>query len=639
MKLDKLFELIGIASKDNKEYREQLACQLELLREDMQTPIYGSSFDDRREWCYRCEDLLGRAAFFIRLTKDRSLIRWTRQTMLWIADQPANAWIGSGSPQTPPLIGSLATAHICRGVSTVLLFCPDLFSTEELLRIQTALREKGIAPIDRYLEPRMADPNRSRNNWCIIELSGAMFAYMALGEFEKLHTYVPFLNLLHSDYNSDFYGETVGYWNYSFTGFYTLYLMCEWIHPEILPTLSNIQTVMKPFVWAYYHRQGLFLLQNFERKAYRALTFGDCNTIFEVKPDALLYIALYHEDERVRALAAECFCEPHTDVGDCVFSCSQLMLFPFFKQTTGDPLFLPSSRLFGDGYLMYKDKWKDPSIQIAIQTGLSELPHTGAHHHADQLSFQLAKDGVVLLDDPSRCCYKLHTQTLSNGASWHSVPAFTTEDGRKLMQTATLPKLYRAGQYNRLEFFKITDRAFAVTSEASDLYPEEITSLRRTFVGIGTHILVIVDEYETALPVFETASFVGNNRRDQMQVSFAENGGTMVREGVGVKIQALQPVTSALDYAALHDRYISSVESPYHGREGSGYILRLQNEKAMSRGRSVYIVFADKAEKMENWNAILEENRVSIFCNQDLYCSVEISPLIKVLKDQSDLLA
>lgn len=636
MRLDETLRYLQKLIHTNEQYREYIYAEMERGYPDTGLPICAQK--DHRSWCYFCDDLLGRASVFIALTGDKRVIQWTRESVLWITEQDAAEWIGPNLPHTTPLVGSLATAHISRGVSYPLLLCPEIFSKDELKEIQDCLKSNGLDPIERYLQPRIDNPTKSRNNWCIIELSGAMFTCMALGDLQKLHSYIPFYNLLQTDYNSDFYGETVGYWNYSFSGFYSIHLMCSLICPEVLSEMANIQNVMRPFVWAYYHRQGLFKLQNFDRMAYRALTFGDCNTIWEVKPDTLLYIALYHEDEKIRALAAECFLEPHTDQGDDIPTFSTMILLPFLKEYPKDTSFLPPARLFGDGYLMYKNAWDNPSIQIALKTGVSEIPKTAAHHHADELSFQLSKDGVVILDDPSRCCYRLALQALSASAKSHSVPSFTTEDGEELLQTATLPKLYRKGKYNRLENARITDQAFFAISEASDLYPDEITKLRRIFVGVGDHILIIKDEYEAKVPVFETVSFIGNNRRNQMTAKLLTDGGSLAREGVGVKIQSLQPTASALESTTLHDRYMASEDSPYLGCDGSGYILRIKSTEASTEGRQFYVVFADKEKDLPFWKASRKGNTVLIFKNEKIYYTINFTNSIKILENNKDLL-
>lgn len=638
MKLEQFLKHLKEQTVSNEQYRRFIEAELKQLHVCAKDPLYAQR-DEWRPWCYACDELLGKASLLIALTHDKALIQWTRDAVLWIIHRAPAEWIGAGIPQDTPPIGTLATAHASRGASYPLLFCPDIFSEKEKEDIQKALLEKGIFPIDRYLEPRISNPRRSRNNWCVIELCGAIFASLALGDLEKVRSYLPFFKLLHTDYNSDFYGETVGYWNYSATGFFSIYLICELFCPDLLAGTVDPQTVMRPFLWAYYHRQGRFLLQGFDRYAPRGLTFGDCNTIWEVKPEVLLYIAVYHEDPRVRAIAAELFHDPDTDPDDKKPTVLTLMLLPFLKEGSADPAFLPTSKLFGDGYLLYKDAWNDPSIQIAIKAGLSELPKVGAHHHPDELSLQLAKNGIVILDDPSRCNYKLHTQALSASASWHSVPSFRTESGEELLQTTPLPTLYRSEKYNRLKSAKISERAFFAVSEASDLYPDQITQMRRTFAGAEENLLVILDEYTATEPVLETATFVGNNRHDQMKITLIESGGILAREGVGVKLQPLHPTTPTLDFAALHDRYISAVNSPYHGREGSGYLLRLQSTHATASARNFYVIFADHEENLTSWRAERKENSVLIFKNETLCYTFDFTNGVQIWKDGKDLLS
>ena len=251
-----------------------------------------------------------------------------------------------------------------------------------------SLRTKGIAAIDHWLAPFIADPARPRNNWCIIELGGAMSAAAVLGDIDKL----------------------------------------------------------------------------------RSFTFGDCSTKINISPLTVLYTAVHHKDPKVRALVSA----------------------------------------------WYKEAWFSEG-SVSMET-LALLP---------------------------QCEFK-----------------------QKVLHAAD----YKAGNYEKLEHVKLADGAFTASYEASGVYPEEITMLRRTFAGAGGNVLVIVDEYEASEPVRETASFVGNNRRREMKWTLTADGGVLTREGVGVSIHALQPVTSELDYAALHDCYSITPDSMLQGREGSGYI-------------------------------------------------------------------
>ena len=124
-----------------------------------------------------------------------------------------------------------------------------------------------------------------------------------------------------------------------------------------------------------------------------------------------------------------------------------------------------------------------------------------------------------------------------------------------------------------------------------------------------------------------------------MTVNLTENGGLLIREGVGIKIQSLQPTESSLDYAALHDRFISATDSPYHGREGSGYILRIKNTDESISGRSFYVIFADKAEKLSSWISDRKENVVIILKDQKILYTVDFTNGIKIFEGGKELLS
>ena len=618
-------------------YRDIIAHQLTSIRCETAHPGIVQEHDTN-EWWHLTEGRIGRAAFLIALTGDAALVTWTRDVVMWITRQDADAWIGPFfRRRTNPLSGTLETAHICRALTAALLFCPEIFTPEEIAEIRESLVTKGIAAIDNWLAPYIADPARPRNNWCINELGGAMSAAAALGDIEMLRGYIPLFNELHTDYNEDFYGDPMGYWSYAVTGFLSARLFCDLVVPELAAEMADVQIIINPFIWAYYRRQGMFMLQNFDKYEMRSFTFGDCSTKIDISPLTVLYTAVHHRDPKVRVLASAWYKDAWFDQGGA--GVETLILLPQCEFSGRDESFLPPSRCFGDGYLMYKDKWENPTIQIAVQTGVSEIPNCTAHRHADHLSFQLAKDGIVILDDPSRCCYRLHTQKLSESADWHSVPTFHTADGRALSQKVLRAADYAAGNYDRLEHVTLAERAFTAASEASGVYPEEITKLRRTFMGAGENVLVIVDEYEASEPVYETAAFVGNNRRREMKWTLTADGAVLTREGVGVAIHALQNTVSELDYAALHDSYSITPDSMFQGREGSGYIVRVRNKDAAASGRSVYVVFADKADALGRWSAELVGDTVTVAYDGAVRYTFDFADGVKIAEHGRDLLA
>ena len=637
MKINDLLITLRETVRTEAWYREIIERQLASIRRETARPGIVQEHDTN-EWWHISEGRIGRAAFLIALTGDAALIEWTHDAVMWVTRQDADAWIGPFfRRRTNPLSGTLETAHLCRTLTTALLFCPEIFTPDEIAEMHESLRTKGIAAIDHWLAPFIADPTRPRNNWCIIELGGAMSAAAVLGDIDKLRSYIPLFNELHEDYNEEFYGEPMGYWSYAVTGFLAARFFTDLVFPELADEMADVQIIINPFIWAYYRRQGMFLLQNIDRYEMRSFTFGDCSTKIDISPLTVLYTAVHHKDPKVRALASAWYKDAWFSEGSV--SMETLALLPQCEFKQKDESFLPPSRYFGDGYLAYKDAWENPAIQIAVQTGVAEAPKCTSHRHADHLSFQLAKDGIVILDDPSRCCYRLHTQKLSEGAGWHSVPSFTTADGRTLSQKVLHAADYKAGNYDKLEHVKLADGAFTASSEASGVYPEEITMLRRTFAGAGENVLVIMDEYEASEPVRETASFVGNNRRREMKWTLTANGGVLTREGVGVSIHALQPVMSELDYAALHDSYSITPDSMLQGREGSGYIVRVRNAEAAVSGRSFYVIFADKADALGRWAAALDGDTVTVTLDGAVRYTFDFADGVKIFENGRDLLA
>jgi len=330
----------------------------------------------------------------------------------------------------------------------------------------------------------------------------------------------------------------------------------------------------------------------------------------------LLFTSVYHKDAKVRALASAELEEMFFGDGEKEKNASvELMcLLPHRGRGKVEESEFPVSAIFGDGFMLYKDAWKDPKIQIALKCGQIEAPHVVGHRHADHLSFQLAKDGIVILDDPSLCCYRTQTHKMATSAGWHSVPGFTTvgKNPRLLEQEKMTAVNMAEDRFSRRVSAVLRDHAFAVTGEAAELYPEEITSVRRTFAAAGENVLVIRDTYTATEPVAQIATFLGNNRRRGMKWVFGDNCATMCREGVGVHIAAMQNVSLKMDYAAISDANSTYPDSPLQGREGSGYLVRMQTKAAAEEGRSVYVVFADREENLDKWSASMQGDVITV---------------------------
>jgi len=603
--------------KTDADYAAFIETQRALLCGELQQPGVTQPGDEK-DWWYTAEPRLGRTAALWAITGDGDIGAWLHGTALGIVRESADAWIGPFfRARRNPLCGMLETGHLSAAVGLTLLYAPGLFTSEELSELRVNLREKGVAPIERFLRRFYEDYSLPRNNWVISELSGLLIAACALGDAGLVRKYLPLFNEMHSDYNSDFYGEPSGYWTYSSYCFLKPHLIIEWTFPELKSEMISSAVVLNPFMWKYYRRQGTFLLQGYDEYRSRQFAFGDDGAIGgELSDNTLLYASVYHEDPMVRGLASACLekkffggeaCGKHT-------SRDVICLLPYRGREKVEESAFPPSAIFADGFMLYKDRWENPSIQIALKCGQTEAPRVVEHRHADHLSFQLAKDGVVILDDPSICCYRLTTYQLTKTPGWHSVPSFTTvgEKPRLLEQDIMKASHIAEDRHCRRVFASLEEHAFAVTGEAGELYPAEMLSVRRTFAAAGENVLVIADTYEASEPVAAIASFVGNNRRRGMKWTFGDNWARLSREGVGVHIAAMQNVSLTMDYAAINDGGSTYPDSPYQGREGSGYIVRMQTKAAAEEGRSVYVVFADREENLDKWSASMQGDVITV---------------------------
>jgi len=628
--------------KTDEVYANFIETQLRVIKKELQVPGVAQP-GDARDWWYLAEGRMGRACSLHAIIGDESLADWVHQSALMLARESADAWIGPFFRiRFTPLKGMLETGHLASAVAQPLIFTPDIFTEAEREELRTALREKAIAPLEEWLKPYYADHSLPHNNWVISELSGLFTAACALKDIALVRKYLPLFTDLHKDFNSDFYGEPEGYWDYTCSNFLKTHFILSWVFPELADEIVSPSVLITPFLWKYYRRQGTFMLQNIDEIRLRQLSFGDEATIEHTSDYIMLFVSIYHEDSQVRGLATALLEDKFiVDGGKEVASSRTLIcMLPYRgKKRVAESVF-PPSRLFADGFLMYKDRWENPSIQIALQGGHIEVPRVISHRHADQLSFQLAKDGIVILDDPSICCYRLNTYQLTRSAGWHSVPRFTTvgEDARLFDQINMNSSNIQDDRLCRRIHAAMGERAFTITAEAAELYPEEITSVRRTFAAVGENVLVIADSYIASEPVAQIASFIGNNRRRGMKWSFGDNSARMSREGVGVQIAAMQDVSLTLDYAALNDSNSTYPDSLMQGREGSGYIVRMQTNRTAESGRSIYVLFADREENLDNWSASLAGDTVTVFENGTERCTVTLGDTVSITEKGVNLL-
>ena len=123
-----------------------------------------------------------------------------------------------------------------------------------------------------------------------------------------------------------------------------------------------------------------------------------------------------------------------------------------------------------------------------------------------------------------------------------------------------------------------------------------------------------------------------------MKWSFGDNSARMSREGVGVQIAAMQDVSLTLDYAALNDNNSTYPDSLMQGREGSGYIVRMQTKRTAESGRSIYVLFADREENLDNWSASLAGDTVTVFENGTERCTVTLGDTVSIAENGVNLL-
>ena len=276
-----------------------------------------------------------------------------------------------------------------------------------------------------------------------------------------------------------------------------------------------------------------------------------------------------------------------------------IVCFPDLPHLQSVPQF-PDARRFSDGLALLKRK---NGLMMAARSGGEAIPAVVSHRHADQGALFAAYQGIVLLDDSGRCCYRLPQFLRDKTDTEHSLPFFT-EGGAALHQHILNKEDAGMPCRNQDRGHVLGEDFIWVSGEMGELYPEPMRSVSRRVLMLGDHAALVEDCWEAGRPVVAGLRFVGNNRRMEMKWQLSAGEGTLCREGVGMRVISLEGVHPKLGYGTLHDLSHVNPNGPMQGREGSAYHLLFIMDTGCEKGALRTVLLFDAADRLAKWQVL-----------------------------------
>ncbi|MEV0849626.1 heparinase II/III family protein [Streptomyces sp. NPDC049954] len=599
----------------------------------------------RVDWWYVCWERLSDVALVQALMPDERRAAWLTDEVMRICGLPADEWTGpSFRPRSSPPVGTLETAHIGLGVTTVLELCPDLFDEAQRRLVEQALVSKGLEPCRRFLEGNERVPGDGETapdvcNWYLVLLNGYAAMALATGSDADIETLPGRFRFGAALCQDDSYAEWVQYWGYAIlhlTHLYELVIAAgvpgvspEWITPlgNALPWVAqSVMFEQKRSSWG-------------EGRYTAMVNFGDTALTGRPPADALLCLARFlpHSGGTGHQGLARWLFE--TTYADFELMPGGASTFGFFNGISwrslnhladaAEPVSpsaagLATGQGFSTGAVVVRDSWQDTRTVLAARTGHDKLP-TVSHRHADDGSFVLGHRGEVLFTDPGHCCYRLQAESDAKSASAHTGWSFSDPStGETVTQSLPLTVEAQGGRVGPrlVDSPSVQGPVTVFSADLAAAYRDSaVVRARRTWISWLPHVVLIVDEIDTRHPLVVHSHFVINNRDDHLRTNRATDSRLVFRRGEAAakffqlasetdQRPSMSPVQTR--WSALHDIYSPHPNSPGQGKEGSGEVHTFSSATAGSHHRSVYSIILDEESAIQGWHIWLRSGNVAV---------------------------
>lgn len=589
------------------------------------------------DWWHFAQEYLTDGAMAYALKPTPNLAAWVRDVTLSLARRPVDDWVGPpfrGHGDGPP-IGNLETSHLSIAVAVALDLARDAFTPAERDELAAALREKGLALLMRWLAH-----NRNFANWRCVITAGVAVAAAVLDDAEHLavanHEYRLLLDVFQPDGS---YAEGVQYGNYAA---FTLMLAREALtrhNPAaeaelpLMPYAAKVRWDVYSFLYQKpLAGWGAYPLPRFAN-------FNDSAAIYRPTADLLLQIAArarerHPEEAGLARWLFDTLYTPYIDreprdratfgfVPD--FGFLTLPLLPQAAAALGpEAAGLPLAAGFSCGDSFARDAWNGRTV-LAVRGGGDPL-HGPGHLHGDLNSFVLAHNQERLLADPGHSCYRNLLHELESTSLTHNTCTFQLGGGeaRPALQESQLRDTRLQQQTTtRRPFDPATGRAAppvergarrllvaqhgqvtAIGSEAAGLYGAPLKEFTRFWLLCGAHVLFVVDQIVSAVPLKTTWHWLLNNRDSMLDLRLFQPDRLVARRGnAGMKLFHLGKGSMGGPlYSYVHDAYHSLPSQLGEGKPGSGLLMSFaESEPALAR-TVVHACVVDDVASIGGWH-------------------------------------
>lgn len=587
-------------------------------------------------WWHCASEYLTDAAMVYALKPTAALQSWLRSCTLEIVRRPVSDWVGPPfrDQKAKPPIGHLETGHLTWSVGIVLDLAPDLFDADEQAEIRCALKEKGIALCQRWLEK-----TEYLNNWRCVLNAGIATAAAVLDETEVLaeatEAFQRDVDVFQKDGS---YSESLQYGNY--TG-YCLMLTREAIVPHT-PS-KNTSLALDPYVkkprWdvaSLFYKKPLQGWGIHPRP--RSANFNDSAAMYRASGDFLLHVAARakktHPTEAGLArwlfdtLYLPSFEQgPHDQASFGFINDLGFLTLPLFAQACApispEEAGLPLTDAFSCGDILTRDAWPSQGGRTVLAIhGADQGLHAPGHLHGDLNSFILVHNDERLLVDPGHSCYRGLLHGTETSTRTHNTCTFS-ESGQSIEQAKWCrrpydPKTKKAGSLvtrggERLLLAREGD-VTAVASEVAALYGDPITEFTRFWFQCGTHALFVVDYIVASRPVRTHWNWLLNNRDDALDLKLVQPDRLVARRAnAGMKLFHLGGHKMQGPVAAyVHDAYHPLPNQLGEGKSGSGQLITWSEQEAALTRTVTHAICLDSYGPVAGWHLRSDETGTAL---------------------------
>lgn len=510
-------------------------------------------------------------ALHYRMTGDAQAGKYLKAIALDAANRPMSFWMHRALRQYKddwPL-GQLETAILARGMAAALVWGQDLFTDSQCEQLRSALRDKGLYPMLRYLQTI-----ERNNNFLPAIASGAMAASVALDDSLACEHSLALLNKWGALVEDDgSYGEQIDYFNYAFVNFAKGQMALGQKH--LLELGKQLPHLKGTLAWQLGHYS-----LNHKNAAVR-LNFGD-DDYLGGPPSRLTaqLLSLFTGDGLGTWMLENIYGDQPTD--DSYALIAKIVLTGVQLPSPVSPEALPLAMGYDTGIGIIRSGWtmKRDSV-LVLRSGAGSRTRY-SHDVGNRNAIAMMFHGDYLVVEPGRSSYRSKMRKTYDQQTVHHNTITFSGDSQIRTRVAQL-----------LAAKEVNEQLSVLVSEAAKSYKQNPEHVRRSVYHLrDMDTFVVWDVVQTTSP--ETVEINWHFGNDDLRSTFSP-----VRDG---HWQLLKPRTQ-LDTFVFTDTAVSSTQrdgimhlnySYYpgdknEGQWGNAFELQLATQQPASRLSAVSV--------------------------------------------------